>query len=942
MLAIIVPVAILLVVYGGLALIAWRRPLLGRLAWREAVRRPAHSALLVGGMMFGTAAILGMQGVGDTFARVTSVEITHAWGRTDITVSQGGEPFSAAVGAALAADPRVAAGAAGVQGAFVLTGSVADLDRRLSTSPVQINSLDPTSPGFGTFSLRDGRTIDGSSLAGDQTIVSSLLAGRLEAQQGDRIQIDFVVGGRSERLDLRVAALTKPGDVLGIGQQPVIFVTLAAIQGAAGAGLVNIVRVSAKGDGQQEIDNARTLAPAVRTLVAATPGGTGLEVREVKAQDLAANDQQGGPTRSIFLALSLFVVVGASALVVNLSLALAEERRPRLAVLRALGLKRTGLVTVAVMEGAIYSLAAAIAGVLPGIAYTYLLDMRRLPDRVASETASGSSAEFFNITAASIALAICVGALITLLTIFIVSMRTSRMAISSAIRDLPEPARPRRRSWLGLVWPLILGAVGLAALLLGDSTYRAIGGAALIVAASVLARGKLPEKVRASLTGAALVVWEVVSLLTAPIETFALGNGIVLSFAALGIAVFGAALLISANLRLLELGIRFVSGRLVATVRPPLAYLTRRPVRAGLATGAFALVLASLAFFALLIPSSGPDASTRTNGYDVRVTAIGAQSFSVPDSLQGQVVDTESITTLAYVGPVQTQLTGSSSSGWQTGFAQLYRLTDNQLSNPPLALSTRDPRYASDAAAWLAIREDPSLVVTNQGFLGQVGFAGNAGVVRLQVIGVVADLILGNDVAPGYFGSQNTFTSLSISGQGATVLIKTAQGVNVSAFTRALRMATFSQGVDAVSRADLVNVNNQTAGWFTAFFVTLLRTAVIVAVLSFGILALRAAIERRRTIGVLRALGYRPTQVVGGLLTEAIITATVGIVAGTGVGLAIGWAYLAASGTAQPQVDLAQILVPVVLIYAAVLLVTIGPAVRASRMHASEALRIVG
>jgi putative ABC transport system permease protein len=942
MLGIIVPIAVLLVVYGGLALIAWRRPLLGRLAWREAVRRPAHSALLVGGMMFGTAAILGMQGVGDTFARVTSLEITHAWGRTDITVSQGGEPFSAAVATALAADPRVAAGAAGVQGGFVLTGSVDDLDRRLSTSPVQINSLDPGSRGFGTFSLRDGRTIDGSSLAGDQTIVSSLLAGRLEAQQGDRIQIDFVVGGRSERLDLRVAALTKPGDVLGIGQQPVIFVPLAAIQGAAGAGLINIVRVSAKGDGQQEIDNARALAPAVRALVAGTAAGTALDVREVKAQDLASNEQQGGPTRSIFLALSLFVVLGASALVVNLSLALAEERRPRLAVLRALGLRRSGLVTVAVMEGALYSFAATIAGVLPGLGYTYLLDMRRLPDRVASETASGSSAEFFNITAASIALSICVGALITLATIFIVSMRTSRMAISSAIRDLPEPARPRRRSWPGLVWPLIFAAAGVAGLLPGDPAYRAIGGAALIVAASMLASGKLPERLRASLTGAALVAWEVVSLVTAPVETFALGNGIVLSFAALGISVFGAALLISANLGLLELGIRFVSGGLVATVRPPLAYLTRRPVRSGLATGAFALVLAALAFFALLIPSTGPDASTHTNGYDVRVTAIGAQSFTVPDSLQSQVVDTQSITTLAYVGALQTQVAGSSPSGWQTGFAQLYWLTDNQLSNPPLALSTRDSRYASDAAAWLAIRDHPNLVVTNQGFLGQVGFAGNGGVVRLQVIGVVADLILGNDVAPGYLGSQNTFTSLSISGQGATVLIKTGRGVDVSAFTRELRMATFSQGVDAVSRADLINVNNQTGAWFTAFFVTLLRTAVIVGVLSFGILALRAAIERRRTIGVLRALGYRPTQVVGGLLTEAIVTATVGIVAGTAVGLAIGWAYLAASGTAQPQLDLAQILVPALLIYAAVLVVTVGPAVRASRMHASEALRIVG
>ena len=131
---IIVPAALLLMVYGGLALIAWRRPLLGRLAWREATRRPAHTILLVAGMMFGTAAILGMQGVGDTFQRVTTDVITTGWGRTDITVSRRGEPFPANVASALAAEPRLATGAAGVQGGMVLIGSVGDLDRQLSAS----------------------------------------------------------------------------------------------------------------------------------------------------------------------------------------------------------------------------------------------------------------------------------------------------------------------------------------------------------------------------------------------------------------------------------------------------------------------------------------------------------------------------------------------------------------------------------------------------------------------------------------------------------------------------------------------------------------------------------------------------------------------------------------------------------------------------------------
>src|SRR5487761_154618 len=141
MTGITVPVALLLFVYGGLALIALRRALLGRLAWREAVRRPGHSALLVAGMMFGTAAILGMQGIGDSLQRAIVSNIDTSWGRTDITVSHGGEPFSAGVATALAADPHVATSAAGVQGGFVLFGSVSDLDRQLSASPVQISSF---------------------------------------------------------------------------------------------------------------------------------------------------------------------------------------------------------------------------------------------------------------------------------------------------------------------------------------------------------------------------------------------------------------------------------------------------------------------------------------------------------------------------------------------------------------------------------------------------------------------------------------------------------------------------------------------------------------------------------------------------------------------------------------------------------------------------------
>ena len=431
------------------------------------------------------------------------------------------------------------------------------------------------------------------------------------------------------------------------------------------------------------------------------------------------------------------------------------------------------------------------------------------------------------------------------------------------------------------------------------------------------------------------------SLLTSSTPNFGNGDGVVLSFVALGIAVFGAAILLSANLRMLESGTRFVSPSLVATVRPPLAYLTRRPVRAGLATGSFALILAVLAYFAFLIPSLGFDPLRPADGYQVRVIALGGQSFRVPDSLQSSVGKAESLTTLAYVGP-RNQEAGSSSSGWQTTSSQLYALTDQQLAHPPLTLGVRDPHYASELAVWQAIHDNPRLIVATVGGLGYVSLIGSGGVGRFQVMGILAGAILGGQGATGYIGSEHTFASLSTSGGGSTVLIKTAPDVDVAGFTRDLRLATFGQAVDVISSAELADLINEGNAWWLGFFTTLWQVSVVVGVLSLGILALRAAIERRRSIGVLRAVGYRPGQVLGGLLVEATVTATVGIVVGIGVGLAVSLAIFVASGVVHGRVDLSQVAVPAVLIYIAVLLVTVGPAIHASRLRPSEALRIVG
>src|SRR5690349_672244 len=124
-----VVIALFLAVYAALAVLAMRRPLLARLALREAVRRPGQSAVVVLGLMVGTVAIFAMQVRGDSFLEGATRGAHLAWGRVDLVAADGGRFFDPALASQLAADPVLRSSLAGVQAGVELPSSVVDLDR---------------------------------------------------------------------------------------------------------------------------------------------------------------------------------------------------------------------------------------------------------------------------------------------------------------------------------------------------------------------------------------------------------------------------------------------------------------------------------------------------------------------------------------------------------------------------------------------------------------------------------------------------------------------------------------------------------------------------------------------------------------------------------------------------------------------------------------------
>src|SRR5262249_2787518 len=277
-----------------------------------------------------------------------------------------------------------------------------------------------------------------------ELLLSKSLADSLQARPGDHLQLTV---SRAAPADFKVAAITMAEGPGAYGGQPAVFGTLAAMTALTGSDLVNVVRLSAFGEGPRELDNSKRISQEAAMALVDLPGAGGLQVRTVKADDVNEVMQLADQNRPVTLALSSIIVLAGIAMVVNLALALAEERRPRLAILRALGLSRADLILATVLEGSIYSLAAAAIGALPGIAVGWLLVSQA--GRWVPEIHEKNAVVVFVVSTEAVAISIAAGTLVTLTTLVVASIRTTRLTIASAVRAMPDPPSQRRLHRLG-------------------------------------------------------------------------------------------------------------------------------------------------------------------------------------------------------------------------------------------------------------------------------------------------------------------------------------------------------------------------------------------------------------------------------------------------------------------------------------------------------------
>ena len=117
----------------------------------------------------------------------------------------------------------------------------------------------------------------------------------------------------------------------------------------------------------------------------------------------------------------------------------------------------------------------------------------------------------------------------------------------------------------------------------------------------------------------------------------------------------------------------------------------------------------------------------------------------------------------------------------------------------------------------------------------------------------------------------------------------------------------------------------------------------VVGIAALGVIATRAVVERRRHLGLLRAIGYQSRMVQASLLLEAGIVALLGTAIGVVLGLMLARNIVAYLASQHPEilwvVPWRQIALLSVVTWLAVLLTTILPAWRAGKVTPAEGLR---
>ena len=174
------------------------------------------------------------------------------------------------------------------------------------------------------------------------------------------------------------------------------------------------------------------------------------------------------------------------------------------------------------------------------------------------------------------------------------------------------------------------------------------------------------------------------------------------------------------------------------------------------------------------------------------------------------------------------------------------------------------------------------------------------------------------------------------------VLVQSASGYSAGEAEDAIRAVTDQYPTSELRTKDeFIDEQAAQVDTFLNFIYALLGMSIFIAILGIVITLLLAVYERRRELGLVRAVGMTRPQVRGSVRWEAVITALIGSTFGVSLGLALGWIVVRAlrdEGLNDFSMSVSSIVAFVVMSVVVAVIAAWIPARRAAKADILEAI----
>ena len=548
-----------------------------------------------------------------------------------------------------------------------------------------------------------------------------------------------------------------------------------------------------------------------------------------------------------------------------------------------------------------------------------------------------------------------------------------------------------RQGWLTFIIGLVVALGGAS----NDQTAPfAIGVSLMIIGLGLMIRlvlqrnsmrADIRDRIAYTFMGVVLLVFWLLPFDTLDPITGELEGGMEMFFLS-GISMVGAAVwTVMYNSDLLLRALTFLTGR-IGQLRPVMVTAVAYPMSAKFRTG-LTLAMFGLVIFTLIVMSiltnvfdvSEVDQESVTGGWDIRAavnfnTPITDIRQAIEDSDRLNIQDFDAIGGHTWL-PIEARQVEAGSQRWR-GYGIRAADDDFLASNRYQLKLIADGFGPTDKDVWEAMRNNPDLAVVDASVVpSRSGFDDNftpfqleglfyedatmspieievreprtGEMVTLTVIGVM-------DSVSDAFGGTGTgmFVSKAILDDAipfpvpiTTYSFRVAEGMDTNRIAKDLEATFQRNGVETEVLAEEIENQAATNRAFNYLFTGFMGLGLMVGIASLGVISLRAVVERRQQIGVLRAIGYRRRMVQLSFLLESSFVALLGTAIGVALGTIISFnivnAVRESSGieTLRFTMPWAQIVIIIAIAYVFSLATTFLPARQASRIYPAEALR---